>query len=156
MAQSLKAIFALFEDSDYAWLPEGVRMAGPDRRDDTSRARRITWEPVSALHTRPRRLGGGPGDDGEIMQRTWTIRVEVWGSSLDDTLLIANAFLGAAHELLTKHGFNGGQESWNPGGVTGSGSLCVIGFELLTPIPRLPKPTRKITEIVAVTTLAPP
>lgn len=156
MAQSLREIFALFEDPDQAWLPDGVRMAGPERRDDQSRKRRITWEPVSSVYTSPRRLGGGPGDDGEIMQRRWTIKVEVWGSDLDDTLLIANAFLASAHELLSKHGFNGGQDEWNPGGVTASGCLCVIAFELLTPIPRRVKPTRKITEIVATATLAQP
>jgi hypothetical protein len=156
MAQSLREIFAMFEDPDQAWLPEGVRMAGPERADDTSRARRITWEPVSAIYTNPRRLGGGPGDDGEILQRVWSIKVEVWGSTLDDTLLIANTFVAAAHELLSKHGFRGAQESWNAGGVLASGCLCVIAFELVTPIPRRVKPTRKITEIVATATLATP
>lgn len=156
MAQSLKEIFALFTDPDQEWLPEGVRMVGPERKDDSAKARRIIWEPVSAVYTSPRRLGGGPGDDGEIFQRTWTVKVEVWGSNLDDTLLIANTFLASAHELLSKHGFNGGSEEWNPGGVLASGCLCVIAFELKTPVPRRVKPTRKITEIVATATLAQP
>lgn len=148
---SLAEIFARFEEP--GWLPDGVLFVGPDRRDDTARPPRISWEPATGLHTKPRRLGGGPGDDGEIMQRQWGIKVEIWGNDLTETEKLANVFLGAAHELLSGAGYNGGQEIWRPGGTTAKGSVCEVLFHLLTPVPRLPKPTRPITAIVGTPVL---
>jgi hypothetical protein len=150
---SLKTIFARVTETGADWLPAGVSFAGPDDVDDTSRFPRITWNPITALHGKPRRLGGGPGDDGEIMQRQWSIRVDVWAADLSATEDLVNAFLASAHELLSSAGYHGGQEVWNPGGRTASGCVCAINFQLLTPVPRKPKPFRTITGVASTTTL---
>lgn len=150
---SLKAIFDQFKAPGSDWLPDDVIFVGPDDADDTSRKPRIAWTPAAARHTKPRSLGGGPGHDGEIMQREWLIQVEVWGDDLTATEALVDEFLASAHELLSTAGYNGGQETWNPGGRTASGSLCVISFHLLTPVRRKPKPSRLITQIDATPTL---
>jgi hypothetical protein len=150
---SLTPIFDQFTAPGTDWLPDGVAMVGPDRIDDSARAPRIAWRPVGAVHTAARRLGGGPGDDGDIMSRQWSIEVDVWGTDLDNTIVLVDAFLAAAHELLSKAGYNGGREVWNVGGVTASGARCVISFQLITPVRRKPKFSRTITEIVGTATL---
>jgi len=150
---SLQEIFDRFKAPGSDWLPDDVPLIGPDDAQDTGRAPRITWTPAEAVHTAPRRLGGGPGDDGEIMQRQWSIKVEVWGIDLTATEKLTDQFLASAHELLSAAGYKGGREIWNPGGRTASGSLCVIVFQLQTPVRRMPKPARPVTQINATPTL---
>lgn len=134
-------------NEDFAKRLDGVRFVGPKLAENTVKAPVIIWQPVSAVHIAPRRIGGGPGDDGDILTREWTIVVEVYGRTLDETENLTNVFLGAAHEWLSRHGYTLGSEQWDPGGQTAGGSLCVLSFKLRTPIPRTPKPTREITNI---------
>lgn len=128
---------------------------GPDDRDDQSRATRICWKPgTQATHQAPRRIGGGPGNDGPILTRIWVIEVEVWGASLAETEALVNAFLSAGHDVLTQNGYIPGGEAWRLGGTAGGqGVLCMIGFQLAVPIPRVPIPTVPMPAIALTTSL---
>lgn len=128
---------------------------GPEQRDDESRPRRIMWRPAGpAAHAAPKRIGGGPGNDGPILSRVWTIEVEVWGDTLTETEALVNAFLSAAHDVLSQHGYSPGGEAWMVGGrAGGKGALCRMAFPLVVPIPRLRMPTVPVGAVNATYSL---
>lgn len=143
---SLEEIFAPFAA---ALGPENCRFVGPNRVDDSSKPPRISWQPVKAKHLPPARLRGGPGDDGAVLTRQWLIQAEVWGTDLANAEALADRFMATAHELLSQHSYQPGEEDWNPGGVTAHGARCLISFFINRPILRLPGVVRTIRKIQA-------
>ena len=140
---SFSAIFSEFS----ARLGPDVSFAGPSEKDTESRPGRIVWQPGPARHIPPKRIGGGPGDEGPILTRQWTIIVDIWAADLDATVELANKFLAVAHDLLSQHSYQPGSEEWDTGGVTSKGVLCRMSLFLQTPIPRTEVPTVLITTI---------
>lgn len=156
---SLDVIFAAVGKRLALEVPE-LLFVGPEDRNATSRPMRISWSPIRARQVAPRRTRGGPGDDGSILSRLWTIHVEIWAEDASGTSSrlaaaesLANVFLGVAHEILSQHGYKPSDENWLPGGDTSKGAVCNMTFEIETPIPRLASPTRTISEILATATL---
>jgi hypothetical protein len=139
----LEAIFAEFP----ARLGPDIVFAGPRDRDANSRPPRIAWDAVSDSLVPPPRIGGGPGDDGPVYSRRWSIAVEVWGRDLDEAIALADLFIATAHELLSQHAFRAGNSSWHTGGRQGLGAVCAMSIELRTLVPKTTRPTRAITEI---------
>jgi hypothetical protein len=127
--------------------PIVLSWAGPDRRDDHAAAPRVAWKPVSASHEAPRRTGGGGSDPGAILMRRWSIEVEVWGRTQEETERIVDLFLAVAHDELSQHSYDRGNETWFPGGATTDAVVCQIGFTLLAPVLRRQNPRRPITAI---------
>jgi len=142
----LESVFAEFAPL----LPPGTKLAGPDQADHSSAPPRITWEPVSAKHGLPKRIGGGPGRDGDLWERDVRLNVKIWGKTLAQTEELLGAFVNAAHYLLSQHSYALDGETWHTGGETASGVVCLLAFSLKVPIARTKKPTRPL-EAVAVT-----
>jgi hypothetical protein len=142
---SLEDVFAEFP----ARLGPEVKFVGPEGRDAISSPPRIAWLPRSAALIPPKRIGGGPGDDGAVYTRQWDVVVEVWGEDLETTEDLADLLLATAQDLLSQHGFRGGQEVWDLGGVSGKGVVCRLTINVLAPVLRTIRPTRSITAIAA-------
>ncbi len=136
---SLESIFAEFP----ARLPPDLTFLPPKRKDDIGKPPRIVWKPLRDNLLPPRGLGGR--DTSPIFERQWTILVEVWGEDLTATEVLANAFLSVAQDLLSKHSYSPGPAEWDVGGVTGKGVLCLLSFQLRTPILKTVIPTVPVT-----------
>jgi hypothetical protein len=136
---SLESIFAGFPER----LPPGVTFGDPSKVNDTAKPPRITWYPKRANHLAPRGLGGR--DTSPMNDRQWTIFVEIWGESLTGAEQLTNDFLAVAQDLLSKHSYSNSTEDWDVGGVTSKGVLCLLSFQLRTPILKTVIPTVPVT-----------
>lgn len=136
----------IFTDVVAKMMPwEGLKLTGPEEWGETLPAPHIRWMPLRGLHLPPQGLSTRD-EDGPIYIRQWTILVEFYGADFDITHELVNAFLGAAHQVLSSNSFSPGQEAWDPGGATTTpGTVCQLQFNLKTPIPRRVFPRVPIT-----------
>lgn len=142
------AIEAVFDGFQDALGVDVVTFAGPKQVDETAKPPRITWQPISARHTSPKRIDGGPGDDGPILTREWLIKVDVWGSDLAETETLADLFLAIAHDKLSQYSYRPGEEPiWKATGQAGDGTVMQILFTVQSPILRLPLRTVTLKQL---------
>jgi hypothetical protein len=141
----LRAVF----DAIAEILGPTVTFVGPERALDNSKPPRISWDPKAGKQIDPSRTGGGPGDDGHIMAREWSVEIEVWGEDFDATEELANAFLAAVHDTVTRFSYRPGEEQWDTGGVTAKGARCLMALSIVAPIPRTAEATIRPTIAVA-------
>jgi hypothetical protein len=88
----------------------------------------------------------GPGDaSGPMLTRRWDIRVEIWANDLTETEDLTNAFLAVTHDLLSRHGYALGKETWVTEEPSFKGCICVLDLALLTPIPKTALVNRPVT-----------
>lgn len=136
------ALRKVFESIAGEFEPD-VRIVGPERKDDTSKPSRISWDPRGAKQEHPQRVGGGAKDDGHIMTRHWLVEVEVWGEDFDATEALVDRFLAVMHDKCTAFSYRPGEEKWNTGGVSGNGCICTMMVTIVAPIQRTAARTAK-------------
>jgi hypothetical protein len=131
-------------------LPADVAYLGPDSTELYLAPPRIAWEPDTARHVPPRRIQGASGrNEGEIWQRELSVRVRIWGGSHAETESLLVLFANLVHDQLSHFGYQLGGEVWSRGGQLSSGFEVALTVVLRLPLPRLPRPTRPLTEIDA-------
>lgn len=140
---SLHEIFAEFEKAKH-W-PEGVQVVGPERPAGDLPPPVIAWMPTAGVLKGARRIGGGPGDDGDIATREWTIAVDFWTDTLDELEVLVDRFHALAHDHLSKFGYAPAAEQWRTGKLVERGAVCLMSFHLRTSVKRTPMATRPLT-----------
>lgn len=132
---------------------DGLHWDGPDTNAHAKSSPRITWEPVRGAHQPPKRMGGGPKDDGALWTRRLRIEVVVWGERLEKTEELLQVFVEELHEVCTHHSYSLEGEEWATGGKMSKGMACALGVVLSIPFLRKKSPTRTLTDIVPTFTL---
>ena len=128
----------------------GCAFGGPANFDEHSRPPRVVWQPLTAKHTAPRRIGGGAGNDGALWTREVVLLVQVWGEDLASAETLLEGFVNACHRLLTQHSYQLIGEQWTVGARTSKGAVCDLTMTLMLPIPRT-KTATTLLEAVAIT-----
>lgn len=136
-------------------LPREVDFFGPDEVERRKGPPSITWEPFTAAHSAPRRLGGGRnGVEGSLWTRELTIHVKLWGETHAQTQQLLETFVNAVHADLTQGGYQLAGEAWSRSGPgVSKGFEVVLSLVLLIPLQRTPAARRPLTEIDATFTL---
>lgn len=141
--------FAAIWEAVGEYLPEAIRLVGPDDVGRYDRPQRISWDPVSASPSAPQRLGTA-AEAGPLYTRDVSFELELWGESLEATEEMLASLVNAMHKVLSQHGYRPGSERWNTGAQSTKGVVCVLTVTLRIPLQREQKKTVRISEIAPI------
>lgn len=152
-------VIGSFEDDVIAaWsLVDGdTPLQWSDSPNEAGAAPRITWDPTSAEHSPPMRMGGGAGDDGDLWLRKVSVTFEIWARSIDEADTLLGILVNAMHAKLTQRSYELGGEEWNTGDVANDGVQLKVKTVFRVPIARTGTTTVKLASIVPTATLTAP
>ncbi len=130
-----------------AELPPEVAFVGPDDVEMNHAPNRITWEPISARHSPPKRISRGANDEGDLWQREVSVNVQIWGQTHTETEGLLVTFVNATHRLLGGPGYQLAGEEWSRGGPESAGFQVKLTLVVFQPLRRELQPSRPVTAI---------
>lgn len=139
----LEAVFEAIAER----LPADLLVLGPDRAEEQTEPPRIIWVPTTTSYTPAKGISGGPGDEGMLAVREVTVRVRIWGRSLEEAETLLESFANAVEPLFGRPGYRLISETWKTGGALSQGVEVELLVVLRRPLLRALKPTRAIEEI---------
>ncbi len=139
----LQAIFEAIAER----LPADLVVLGPDRAEEQTEPPRIIWVPTTVSYTPAKGISGGPGDEGMLAVREVSVKVRIWGRSLEDAETLLESFANAVEPLLGRPGYRLVSETWKTGGALSQGVEVEVMVVVKLPLLRALKPTRTIEEI---------